>query len=132
MSSTMSRRASGSVSGERPNLDRVSPGSVRVPVPSAVAGTVIALCAVLLLKWLAVVALIACGLALMVRWLWRRRHPATSGSTAAVPDDAGIALLLPAPREGGDDCSWCGLSGGHRDVRGRLVRPRHAHAALTR
>lgn len=87
----------------------------------------IALCAVLLLKWLAVVALIACGLALTVRWLWRRHHPA-----AALPDDAGLDVLLPAPREGDDDCSWCGLRGGHRDVRGRLVRPRHAHAAVSR
>lgn len=126
----MVRRACRVVSGERPSLDRVSPGSVRVPVPGAVAGTVIALCAVLLLKWLAVVALIACGLALTVRWLWRRHHPA--GSVTAGPDDAGLELVLPAPRENGDDCSWCGLRGGHRDLRGRLVRPRHAHAALAR
>lgn len=91
----------------------------------------IALCAVLLLKWLAVVALIACGLALTVRWVWRRHHPGASRFRQG-PDDAGLDLLLPAPREAGDDCSWCGLRGGHRDVRGRLVRPRHAHAAVAR
>ena len=83
---------------------------MRVPVPSAPVGIVIALCAVLLLKWLAVVALIVGGLVVLTRWLWRRHRP-----------------LVPPPRSGEPDCSWCGLAGGHRDWSGRPVRPRHAH-----
>ena len=94
---------------------------LRVPVPSAPVGIVIALCAVLLLKWLAVVALIVGGLVVLARWLWRRRRP-------LAPAPAADAILtLPAPRGGAPDCSWCGLAGGHRDWSGRPVRPRHAH-----
>jgi hypothetical protein len=107
----------------------VSTGRVRVPVPGAVVGVVIALCAVLLLKWLAIVALVGWGAALLVRWAWRRHR----GEAAPVLD-AGLDVLLPAPRAEApvlpdEDCTWCGLVGGHRDLRGRLVRPRHAHAA---
>ncbi|MCD2190188.1 hypothetical protein [Actinomycetospora soli] len=108
----------------------MSSGRVRVPVPGAVVGVVIALCAVLLLKWLAIVALVGWGLTLLVRWAWRRHR-----GTPAPPLDAGLDLLLPAPRAeqgpapASEDCTWCGLVGGHRDLRGRLVRPRHAHAA---
>jgi hypothetical protein len=80
-------------------------------------GIVIALCAVLLLKWLAVVALVVGGLVLLVRWLWRRHGPAREH----------VAVTVPAPRGGEPDCTWCGLAGGHRDVLGRPVRPRHAH-----
>jgi hypothetical protein len=99
-------------------------------------GIVIALCAVLLLKWLAVVALIACGATVLARWLWRRRYrPLTLDveTAPAVVGDHGLDLVLPAPRpdaagSDGEDCSWCGLEGGHRDLRGRPVRPRLAHA----
>ncbi len=101
---------------------------------------VIALCAVLLLKWLAVVALIAWGATLVARWLWRRRYRPLTLELEPAPTvpDLGLDLLLPAPRpvsagpvqDGqGEDCSWCGLAGGHLDLRGRPVRPRHAHAA---
>ncbi|WP_018334229.1 hypothetical protein [Actinomycetospora chiangmaiensis] len=112
----------------------MSSGRVRVPVPGAVVGVVIALCAVLLLKWLAIVALVGWGLTLFVREAWRRHR----GSAPPVLD-AGLDLLLPAPRAEAvtagpavsavpsEDCTWCGLVGGHRDLRGRLVRPRHAH-----
>lgn len=110
----------------------MSSGRVRVPVPGAVVGVVIALCAVLLLKWLAIVALVGWGLTLLVREAWRRHRGETPPAL-----DAGLDLLLPAPREEApvvpvapdEDCTWCGLAGGHRDLRGRLVRPRHAHAA---
>lgn len=111
----------------------MSTGRVRVPVPGAVVGVVIALCAVLLLKWLAIVALVGWGLTLLVRWAWRRHRGAP-----VAPLDAGLDLLLPAPREEpapraeSEDCTWCGLVGGHRDLRGRLVRPRHAHVPSAR
>jgi hypothetical protein len=102
-------------------------------------GIVIALCAVLLLKWLAVVALIAWGVTVLARWLWRRhRRPLTLDDETAAAPDHGLDVLLPAPRPDaagnpaagpdGEDCSWCGLGGGHRDLRGRPVRPRLAHA----
>lgn len=95
-------------------------------------GTVIALCAVLLLKWLAVVALIAWGVTVLVRWLWRRRYrPLTPDAGTAPAPDHGLGPVLPAPRPDearAGDCSWCGLAGGHRDLRGRPVRPRLAHA----
>jgi hypothetical protein len=99
---------------------------MRVPVPSAPVGIVIALCAVLLLKWLAVVALIVGGLVVLTRWLWRRHRP-------LVPRPAAneAPLTVPAPRSGELDCSWCGLAGGHRDWSGRPVRPRHAHEVPT-
>jgi hypothetical protein len=98
----------------------VSSRPLRVPVPSAPVGIVIALCAVLLLKWLAVVALVVGGLVVLARWLWRRHRP-----LAADP----APVTVPAPRSAEPDCSWCGLAGGHLDAFGRPVRPRHAHQA---
>jgi hypothetical protein len=104
-------------------------------------GIVIALCAVLLLKWLAVVALVAWGATLLGRGLWRRRYRPLMLELEPAPTipDHGLDLLLPAPRPvssasggaHGEDCSWCGLAGGHQDLRGRPVRPRHAHAATS-
>jgi hypothetical protein len=91
---------------------------MRVPVPSAPVGIVIALCAVLLLKWLAVVALVGGGLVVLARWLWRRHRPL--GPEPAV-------VTAPAPRSSEPDCSWCGLAGGHHDGYGRALRPRHVH-----
>jgi hypothetical protein len=95
-------------------------------------GIVIALCAVLLLKWLAVVALIAVGVTVLARTLWRRRYRSLALDVEAAPavaPDHGLELVLPAPRpDAGEDCSWCGLVGGHRDLRDRPVRPRLAHA----
>jgi hypothetical protein len=85
-------------------------------------GIVIALCAVLLLKWLAVLALVVGGLVLLVRWLWHRHRPAARG---AVLDDAPV--IVPLPRSSEPDCTWCGLAGGHHDGYGRPVRPRHFH-----
>jgi hypothetical protein len=83
-------------------------------------GIVIALCAVLLLKWLAVVALVVGGLVVLARWLWRRHRPLAAGPAPAL-------VTVPAPRSGEPDCSWCGLAGGHHDGFGRPVRPRHFH-----
>lgn len=105
----------------------MSSGRARVPVPGAVVGVVIALCAILLLKWLAIVALVGWGLTLLLREAWRRHRGQTPPAL-----DTGLDLLLPAPRPEAvaapsEDCTWCGLVGGHRDLRGRLVRPRHAH-----
>ncbi len=97
----------------------MSSSPLRVPVPSAPVGIVIALCAVLLLKWLAVVALVVGGLVVLARWLWRRHRPALAAAPAPV--------TVPAPRSAEPDCSWCGLAGGHVDLRGRPVRPRHFH-----
>ncbi|MDL5155709.1 hypothetical protein [Actinomycetospora termitidis] len=109
----------------------MSSGRARIPVPGGVIGVVIALCAVLLLKWLAIVALVVCGLTLLARWAWRRHRGSVAGiAPATTSADAGLDLVLPAPRpHAADDCTWCGLVGGHRDLRGRPVRPRHAHAA---
>ena len=81
-------------------------------------GIVIALCAVLLLKWLAVVALVVGGLVVLARWSWRRHRPLPPEPTA---------VTVAAPRRAEPDCTWCGLAGGHRDGSGRPVRPRHAH-----
>lgn len=84
-------------------------------------GTVTALCAVLLLKWLAVVALVAGGLVVLARWLWRRRYrPLALELEPAASREPG-----PAPAD--PDCSWCGLAGGHHDALGRTLRPRYAH-----
>jgi len=91
---------------------------MRVPVPSAPVGIVIALCAVLLLKWLADVALVVGGLVVLARGLWRRHRP-------LAPEPA--AVTLPAPRGAEPDCGWCGLAGGHHDGFGRPVRPRYYH-----
>jgi hypothetical protein len=96
----------------------VSPRPLRVPVPSAPVGIVIALCAVLLLKWLAVLALIVGALVVLVRWSWRHRRP-----FAPEPE----LLTVPGPRSAEPDCTWCGLAGGHHDGAGRPVRPRFVH-----
>ena len=98
--------------------------------PSHVAvGLLIALCALLLLKWLAVVALVAVGLAALI-W-WARRDPTVVHEPAPrspAPTAPVVPVTAVAPREPvDDDCSWCGLRGGHRDASGRLVRPRHVH-----
>lgn len=112
-----------------------------MPVPSALAGIVIALCAVLLLKWLAVVALVGWGVTVLARWLWRRRYRRLALDVEAAPRVAphhGHQMVLPAPgpdavgNPAGEDCSWCGLEGGHRDLRGRPIRPRYAHAGAPR
>ena len=127
-------------------------------VTTAVVGLLIAFCAVLLAKWLAVVALAALLLAVVLRLALRRGVAAFRGRRAPAADVADPAdPLLPVtdpaihrvvggafdrafaagPRRPagvvpvttmGPPCSWCGLVGGHRDVEGRPVRPRHAHA----
>ncbi len=91
-------------------------------------GTVIALCAVLLLKWLAVVALVVTGLVVLARGLWRRRYRPLALEMEPAAPRAPEPGLVPVPRPAADpDCSWCGLAGGHHDLLGRPVRPRHAH-----
>jgi hypothetical protein len=126
-------------------------------VTTAVVGLLIAFCAVLLAKWLAVVALAALLLAVVLRLALRRgmaafrgrRAPAAEIADPAMPvtDTAvdrvlGAALDRTVDRTGGPrrpsgvvpvttlgpPCSWCGLVGGHHDGEGRPVRPRHAHA----
>jgi hypothetical protein len=107
-------------------------------VTTAIVGLLIAFCALLLFKWLALVALAAVVLVAVLRFALRRAvhavrgrrsadaDPGTVGATPAVPSapaTAPVLPLVPAP-----DCSWCGLLGGHRDLRGHPVRPRHAHA----
>ena len=120
-------------------LGRVDPDA---RVTTAVVGLLIAFCAVLLAKWLAVVALAALLLALVLRRVVRavrgRRAPAEVDATVPVTDTVvdrvlGAALdRAPAPLAAVDPaappCSWCGLLGGHHDRDGRPVRPRHAHA----
>jgi len=106
-------------------------------VPSAVVGLVIALCALLLLKWLAVVALVVVSAALLGRWVWRRhRAPEPTrgrgddpGADVPVADPVLPRRRVEAPRAPADDCSWCGLSGGHWAPDGARLRPRHAHTA---
>ncbi|GAA4772472.1 hypothetical protein GCM10023200_01000 [Actinomycetospora chlora] len=98
-------------------------------VTTAIVGLVVAFCALLLFKWLALVALAAVVLAGALRFAVRRtlravrarRAPRSAEPAEAVP--AAVIAMTVAP-----DCSWCGLHGGHRDHRGRPVRPRHAHA----
>jgi hypothetical protein len=98
-------------------------------VTTAIVGLVVAFCALLLFKWLALVALAAVVLVGALRFAVRRAVRAVRARRArrrqepaeAVP--AAVIAMTVAP-----DCSWCGLHGGHRDVQGRPVRPRHAHA----
>ncbi len=127
-------------------------------VTTAVVGLLIAFCAVLLAKWLAVVALAALLLAVVLRLALRRgvaayRGRRAPGADVADPADPLLPVTDPAidrvvggafdrafadrPRRSagvvpvttmGPPCSWCGLVGGHRDLQGRPVRPRHAHA----
>lgn len=106
-------------------------------VTTTVVGLLIAFCALLLFKWLALVGLAALVLVgvlrLMLRRVLRARRAAREAVAPAAPgpgpvpataDGAAVVVAMgPAP-----DCSWCGLLGGHRDLRGRPVRPRHAHA----
>lgn len=113
-------------------LDEVTGSTERARTPlapaSIVVGLLIAFCALLLLKWLAVVALAAAGIALAV-W-WARRDPtAVRPSVVAAPAVAEALLVAPVASRVAteDDCSWCGLPGGHRDLHGFLVRPRHVH-----
>jgi Zn-dependent protease with chaperone function len=98
-------------------------------VTTAIVGLVVAFCALLLVKWLALVALAALVLVGALRFAVRRtvravrarRAARADGAPDAVP--AAVIAMTAAP-----DCSWCGLHGGHRDLHGRPVRPRHAHA----
>lgn len=129
------RRHAGRATGGRTlvgtTLDEVSSPTERVRAPlapaSIVVGLLIALCALLLLKWLAVVALAALALGALV-W-WARRDPTRPAPLAPSPEPAWEPEPAPvAPRVAtDDDCSWCGLPGGHRDLYGHLVRPRHVH-----
>ncbi|TDQ48942.1 hypothetical protein EV188_111112 [Actinomycetospora succinea] len=111
-----------------------------------IVGLLIAFCAVLLAKWLAVVAIAAVVLLAVLRFALRRVVAAVrarrEARQAVVPGAVAASLATPAPapapvparpRATGPTCTWCGLTGGHQDLRGRHVRPRHAHAgALTR
>jgi hypothetical protein len=107
-------------------------------VTTAIVGLLIAFCALLLFKWLALVALAALMFVAVLRFALHRvvravrgrraarADPGPAGATSVVPSGfatAPVLPLVPAP-----DCSWCGLLGGHRDLRGHPVRPRHAHA----
>ncbi|WP_433783479.1 hypothetical protein ACQPX6_25695 [Actinomycetospora sp. CA-101289] len=123
-------------------------------VTTAVVGLLIAFCAVLLAKWLAVVALAALLLAAVLRVALRRVVRAVRGRRAPVAElvepvgvggvvggatavdravgaafdrAAGPRRVVPVTTVG-PPCSWCGLVGGHHDREGRPVRPRHAHA----
>ncbi|MEJ2862335.1 hypothetical protein [Actinomycetospora flava] len=115
-------------------------------VTTMIVGLLIAFCAVLLAKWLAVVAIAAFVLLAVLRFALRRvvraaraRRAARAASAVAPPAATGpvsrTASAAPAVSSAlpGRACSWCGLAGGHHDLHGRPVRPRHAHAgALTR
>ncbi|MFC5141889.1 hypothetical protein ACFPK1_26895 [Actinomycetospora rhizophila] len=146
-----------------------------VRVTTMIVGLLIAFCALLLAKWLAVVAIAALVLLAVLRFALRRivravRARREARASAAVPttDGAGSSTgsgavpaagsgagtarprsrqvtgragrvgrgtggSAPSPAVAGPPCSWCGLAGGHLDLHGRPVRPRHAHArALTR
>lgn len=98
--------------------------TARSPAPSTVlAGLVVAFCAVLMAKWLAIAALGALALYLVVHRLVVRGRGGPLLPAAFLAEDRG--LLGP----GADDCSWCGLAGGHRDPLGRPLRPRLAHVS---
>lgn len=110
----------------------MTPDPVRAPwrLPGVVSALVVALCALLLLKWLAVAGLVALAVALLVRWMWRGGFHAVRFEEVAEQAEQGAPAPAPTMRREPslDDCSWCGHPGGHRDVAGRLVRPRHVHA----
>lgn len=102
-------------------------------VTTAIVGLLIAFCAVLLAKWLAVVALAGLLLVVVLRFAFRRA--ARSVRARRAPALASVEQPVPGPVTGPHkvvvpmpDCSWCGLVGGHRDFHGEPVRPRHAHA----
>lgn len=105
-------------------------------VTTAIVGLLIAFCALLLFKWLAVVALVALVLIGVLRFTLRRvvraRRAARTTDPSGIPvtpvSSPASGPAAAAPTGTGLDCSWCGLHGGHRDLRGRAVRPRHAHA----
>ena len=117
------------------SLVRVTPEPGDRRPATVVVGLIGALCALLLLKWLALVAILALVVAGGVRWAWGRpvlprpRIPAP----AALPS---VASRSAAPVGGpsrpadaaGPDCSWCGRPGGHLGRDGEPIRPRHAHA----
>ena len=107
---------------EPSGTEPASPVPARALTTSTVAAALVAaFCALLLAKWLAVAALAALALFLVVRrvvvgLLRARRGPADEEDASAEdPHD--------------EDCTWCGLAGGHHDSLGRPVRPRHAHGA---
>ncbi|WP_165825915.1 hypothetical protein [Actinomycetospora cinnamomea] len=114
-------------------------------VTTVIVGLLIAFCALLLAKWLALVAFAALLLALVLRFAVRRvvravrsrRAPVEPVSDTALDRAGGAALdragdrrapVVPVTARTGAPCSWCGLVGGHHDLAGRPVRPRHAHA----
>ena len=49
------------------------------------------------------------------------------GAVLVVAPPEADPVPAPRPAPSPDDCTWCGLAGGHRDVRGRLLRPRYVH-----
>lgn len=94
----------------------------RAVTPSTVAAYLVAaFCALMLVKWMALAALVALALFAALRWLVVRLLRARRGPQAIEVEDGGAA---PA---GAADCSWCGRTGGHLDPLGRPLRPRHAH-----
>ena len=107
----------------RPQLPAAD--AARPQLPTAVVGVVIALCALLLVKWLAVIGLVALGLVVLARVMWLRRYRplSTLGSVPVFP----LPRIALEPVPSADDCSWCGLRGGHRDPSGQLLRPRLVH-----
>lgn len=99
---------------------------------TAVVGLLIAFCAVLLFKWLALVAVAALVVIGVLRFAVLRLVRAVRarrGDADPAPDPAPAVEATPVVvMASGPPCSWCGLVGGHHDSLGRPVRPRHAHA----
>ena len=115
------------------NLVRVTPEPGDRRPATVVVGLIGALCALLLLKWLALVAILALVVVAGVRWAWGRPVVPRPGPSAL--RRALVPRLAPAAggpvRAGdvpGEDCSWCGRPGGHLGRDGERIRPRHAHA----
>ena len=101
---------------------------------SVLLGVGVALCALLLLRWLALVALASLVVIALVRWArglpvlpprgWRQRVlTALRSAGPARP----VTTTSPTHPEA-DACSWCGRPGGHLGRDGERIRPRHAHA----